>query len=258
MTALAFIKNENDRNNNMQYLECLSAALNDMALTYQPAERMAVVLRAVMIELRGGPVVNDFKLYKPKSALVPARRGSTNEAADIPMYKKRQTSRPRAGTGSSKKRSMSMASNITNIDLTMKSSGPHRWDAESERSDGFIMITPRSEISSWPPISENTPVLSHSLDTVSVMSTSGPRNTWMGAELDTSEAINNLANVHFPEMSTLNEGGGTTNLDFLNLGDVTDWGREWNTGNDVSVGSDLDGFPPHQPAYGMGFGSLLN
>jgi hypothetical protein len=61
----------------MQYLECLSAALSDMAHTYQPAERMSVVLRAVMVELRGGNESNHFRLYKPKSAVVPARRGST-------------------------------------------------------------------------------------------------------------------------------------------------------------------------------------
>lgn len=245
----------------MQYLECLSAALNDMAVTYQPAERMAVVLRAVMIELRGGPVANDFHLYKPKSALIPARRGSTNEAADIPMYKKRQTSRPRAGTGSSKKRSMSMASNVTSIDLTIKAPGQHRWDAESERSDGYIMVTPRSEISSWPPISENASELSHSLATGSSagLSTSGPRNAWMGAELDTSDAISNLANVHFPEMNALTDGGDMSHLDFLSLGDGSgDFGRDWNSGTEVGVGGDLDGFPPQQGAYGMGFGSLLH
>ncbi|KAF2440096.1 hypothetical protein P171DRAFT_489873 [Karstenula rhodostoma CBS 690.94] len=256
VAALAFIKDPNDRNNNMQYLECLSAALNDMAVTYQPAERMAVVLRAVMIELRGGPVTNDFLLYKPKSALVPARRGSTNDAADVPLYKKRQTSRPRAGTASSRKRTMSMASTATTIDLTIKPPGPHRWDADSERSDGYIMVTPRSEISSWPPLSENAADLSHSM---AAASSAGPRNAWMGAELDTSDAINSLVNVHFPEMTALSDGGDTSHLDFLSLGDGgSDFGREWGAGNGVGVGSDLDGFPPQQGAYGMGFGSLLN
>ncbi|KAL5401045.1 hypothetical protein PMIN03_011851 [Paraphaeosphaeria minitans] len=260
VAALAFIKDPNDRANNMQYLECLSAALNDMAVTYQPAERMAVVLRAVMIELRGGPVVNDSRLYRPKSTLVPARRGSTNEAADIPMYKKRQTSRPRAGTGSIKKRSMSMASIATNVGLTINAPGPHRWDAESERSDGYIMVTPHSDISSWPPTSENASDL-HSLAPGSSagLSTSGPRNAWMGAEIDTSDAISNLANVHFPEMNALTDGGDMSHLDFLSMGDGSrGFGREWNSGDGAGVGSDLDGFPPQQGAYGMGFGSLLN
>ncbi|KAF2492446.1 hypothetical protein BU16DRAFT_466772, partial [Lophium mytilinum] len=52
VAALAFIKDPVDRANNMQYLECLSAALQDMACTFQPAERMSVVLQAVMLELR--------------------------------------------------------------------------------------------------------------------------------------------------------------------------------------------------------------
>ena len=79
----------------------------------------------------------------------------------------------------------------------------------------------------------------------------------MGAELDTSDAINNLATVHFPEMNGLTDAGDMSHLDFLNLGDVGDWGKEWDGGNGVGVGSDLDGFPPQPPAYGMGFGSLL-
>jgi hypothetical protein len=261
VAALAFIKDPTDRANNMQYLECLSAALSDMALTYQPAERMSVVLRAVMIELRGGgPVDNDFKLYKSKASLVPARRGSTNEAADIPLYKKRQTSRPRAGTGGSKKRSMSMISNVTNIDLTVKAPVP-RFDGESDRGDGYIMVTPRSEISSWHPLdSSSAPGLEHGLTTPSTGTThhvSTPRNAWMGAELDTSDSIAQLANVHFPEIPALTAGDGDmTHLDFLSLGDGSgDWGREWHGGSAVGVGSDLDGFPP-QGGFGMGFGMV--
>ena len=54
IAALAYIPDTADRTNNMQYLEVLHAALQDMAHAYQPAERMAHVLNAVMIELRGG------------------------------------------------------------------------------------------------------------------------------------------------------------------------------------------------------------
>jgi len=251
VAALAYIKDPNDRNNNMQYLECISAALNDMALTYQPAERMAVVLRAVMVELRGESINNDFELYRSKSALVPARRGSTTEGPDVPMYKKRQTGRPRAGTRSSKKRTMSSTSTITNIDLTLKGP-PHRWDAESERSDGYIMVTPRSEIAPWPSISEAGPDLAHPLATPSA----GPRNAWMGAELDASDAISNLATIHFPEMNSLPEAESLTHLDFLGLGDTNgDWGGEWQPPS--GVGSDLDGFPP-KGTFSVGFENLIN
>ncbi|KAF2708012.1 hypothetical protein K504DRAFT_381615 [Pleomassaria siparia CBS 279.74] len=266
VAALAFIKDPNDRNNNMQYLECLSASLQDMALTYQPAERMSTVLRAVVIELRGdGPVDPSmtFKLYKPRSALVPARRESTNEAHNPPMFKRRQTSRPRAGTGASKKRSMSMNMTNSSMDLSIKPpSSHHRFDAESERSDGYILVTPRSELGAWPPTLAETPGLEHGLTTPSTASRShtAPRNAWMGAELDPTDSISQLANVHFPEIPVLEGGEGTAHLDFMTLGEGTDWGREWgmsdggNTGGNGDVGSDLDGFPPQNGGFGMGFG----
>lgn len=265
----------------MQYLECLSAALQDMAQTYQPASRMSVVLRAVVVELRGaGPVDSSFKLYKPKSALVPARRGSsTNEfdSIDPPMYKRRQMSRPRAGTnGSRKGRSMSTSNPMSDMGLNIKPPSSNlgtgsRFDAESERSDGYIMVTPRSEISSWPPL-DATPGLDPSLTstTPSTLSTSaGTRNAWMGAELDPSDSISQLANVHFPEIPALSDAGEAhlTHLDFMALGDgAGDWSREWNGGGDVvGVGSDLDGFPPQggggfgMSAWGKeGFGGMLS
>src|SRR4051812_44308711 len=153
VAALAFIKDANDRNNNMQYLECLSAALSDMAHTYQPAERMSVVLRAVMVELRGGPETNQFKLYKPKSAIVPARRGSTidmDESENInQVWKKRQTSRPRAGTGASlrKPRTSSMSTTMSipteqhGLSIKPPLLPPPRFD-DPDRADGYILVTP--------------------------------------------------------------------------------------------------------------------
>ncbi|PVH95805.1 hypothetical protein DM02DRAFT_689316 [Periconia macrospinosa] len=276
VAALAFIKDPNDRNNNMQYLECLSASLNDMGQTYQPAERMSVVLRAVMVELRGDtlPTTNphDFKLlYKPNSAVVPARRGSSTESFDkTPLYKKRQMNRPRAGTGASQRGSMSMASTTSagtvNIDLTVKPPlQPPRFDAnDTDRSDGFIVVTPRSEISSWHPLPEATSPsnIDPSLSAPSVSNMrqqQQQRNAWMGAELDVSDSISQLANVHFPEIPALMEAGDMSHLDFLSLGDGGEWGRDWNLGNAggtaVGVGSDLDGFPP-QGGFGMGFGGL--
>ncbi|KAF2119711.1 fungal-specific transcription factor domain-containing protein [Lophiotrema nucula] len=260
VAALAFIKDPNDRNNNMQYLECLSAALQDMAYTYVPAERMSTVLRAVMIELRGGPAENNFKLYKPKSAVVPARRGSTNmESNDMPVFKRRQTSRPRAGTtGSKKARSTSMSTNMSGIDLSIKPMPP-RFDAESERSDGYIMITPRSEIATWPPL--DTP-LDPALTTSTTLSTSGPRNAWMGAELDPNDSISQIANAHFPELLAF-EGDNMTHLDYMSIGDGNgEFGREWQPSNGgAGVASDLDGFPPQGAFMGFDtgrFGGMLN
>lgn len=250
----------------MQYLECLSASLQDMALTYQPAERMSVVLRAVVIELRGeGPIDPqlNFKLCKPKASLVPARRGSTIEALDSLVFKRRQTSRPRAEIGASKKRSMSTNTTIksANPDLSIKPPPSiHRFDTESERSDGYIMVTPRSELNAWPSTIPQTPGIEHELTTPSTTVTSaniGSRttNAWMGAELDTSDSISQLANVHFPEMGSLEGEESMSHLDFMSLGEG-DWGREWGAG-DVGgaqgVGSDLDGFPPQGAFETMGF-----
>jgi hypothetical protein len=247
----------------MQYLECLAASLQDMSVTYQPAERMSVVLRAVVIELRGeGPVDPqlNFKLYKPNASLVPARRGSTIEEVDSPAFKRRQMNRPRAGTGPSKKRSMSMNTNVTSASLDLgilPVAGVHRFETESERSDGYVMVTPRSELVAWPSTLPQTPGLEHSLSLPSTTTTNGniaTRNAWMGAELDTSDSISQLANVHFPEMEGLEGGESMGHLDFMALGEG-EWGREWNVNDngELGVGSDLDGFPPQGTFGAMGF-----
>ncbi|OCL03371.1 hypothetical protein AOQ84DRAFT_419363, partial [Glonium stellatum] len=229
VVALAFIKDSSDRNNNMQCLECLSASLQDMSYTYQPAERMSVVLQAVMVELRGGPLESGFKLYKPQGAVVPARRGSTNDTIDPPMFKRRQTSRPRAGTGTKKNRSSSVSTNV-NLDLNIKVPPPQRADAESERSDGFIMVTPRSEIGGWPSLS-NEPSMDPSLTTPnhSSLATPAPRNAWIGAELDSSDSISQLASVHFPEIPIFSENENMLHLDFMSPGNKK-W-KDWLGGN---------------------------
>lgn len=246
----------------MQYLECLSAALSDMAHTYIPAERMSVVLRAVMVELRGGPEPNHFRLYKPKSAIVPARRGSTiDNEDDAVVWKKRQTSRPRAGTNGRKARTSSMSttmsmSGIESTGLSIKPPPP-RFD-DANRVDDFILVTPRDELNSWP----EPPELAHALSTPSTISTSiqgqhhhRDSGTWMGAEFDTNDSISALANVHFPEMGAFdNDTKGVetmTNLDFMTLGDGGDWGL----GKDWGTGTDLDGFPAQNNAFttGMAF-----
>jgi len=51
IAALAFIRNPNDRKNNMKCLECLATALQDMAYTYQPAASTSSILQAVLLEL---------------------------------------------------------------------------------------------------------------------------------------------------------------------------------------------------------------
>ncbi|KAL6706992.1 hypothetical protein ACN47E_004942 [Coniothyrium glycines] len=267
VAALAFIKDPGDRANNMQYLECLSAALSDMAHTYQPAQRMSTVLRAVMIELRGGPDptnATSFNLYKPKSAVVPARRGSTIQDDDVERWsttaKKRQISRPQAG--SRKQRTNSISTTIS-MSADQKTHGKTVKQPllrfEDPTDGGFVMITPRSELSSW---ALEMPEHSRGLSTPStrLSNSTGNRNsggTWMGFDSSThtqDDHINQIANAHFPELDAFDDGpttigdvGSMTNLDFLNLdtGDDGTWGtniKDWN-GALADVGGDLDGFP---------------
>jgi hypothetical protein len=89
IAALAYMPDAAERNNNLQYLEVLHAALQDMTHAYQPAERMAAVLNAVMIELRGGPI-------SPLTASLTTRRGSVDLDADRGATKRRQTSRSKS------------------------------------------------------------------------------------------------------------------------------------------------------------------
>jgi hypothetical protein len=53
LAALAFLKDAKGHNNIMQHLECISSTLQDMSYIYQPAERMFIVLKTVLVELRG-------------------------------------------------------------------------------------------------------------------------------------------------------------------------------------------------------------
>lgn len=71
IAALASLTDSASRDANMHHLECLAAALGDMAETYLPAKRMSAVLEAVLIELRATvPQLKD---------VVPARTRDSND-----------------------------------------------------------------------------------------------------------------------------------------------------------------------------------
>lgn len=84
VAALAYIPDAAARNDNMQYLEVLHAALEDMSHLNQPAERMVSVLNAVMTELRGGPIVSHH-------AGLQSRRASISLEAEQSTSKRRHT-----------------------------------------------------------------------------------------------------------------------------------------------------------------------
>ncbi|KAF2841011.1 hypothetical protein M501DRAFT_930351 [Patellaria atrata CBS 101060] len=258
VAALAFIKDSSDRNNNMQYLEVLSAALQDMACTYQPAERMSVVLTGVMNEL-GGSSSDSNRFPRPKGTLVPARRGSTIDDTEPYSFKRHQSSRPRSNTHKSA-RSTSMSTSMS-MDLGLTGPRHHNTDSDLDRgADSFVMVTPRSEICSWPPTSTGMP-LDPALPTpTSTLESQQPPRPWMSGDVNPND-VSHLASIHFPEMSHLadNEGAshGAGVLDFMNLGG-DEW-RDWQP-DGSSVITDLDGFPPTGGLAfgGERFGSLLN
>jgi len=138
--------------------------------------------------------------------------------------------------------------------LSTKAPSSLRFD-DAGQTDGFIMVTPRSELDTWPCITD-PPERAHALSTPSTNSPSLPRHSqtsWMGPEFDQHDPISQLANAHFPELSAFDEpvgdGGDVVNLDFMPLGD----GGDWNMNKEWSRGSDLDGFPASD-GFSMGFG----
>ncbi|KAL5363838.1 fungal-specific transcription factor domain-containing protein [Aspergillus floccosus] len=80
VAAIASSSDQSASNTNMKYLECLTAALEDMSETYKPAEQMAAVLHAVLAELRSSQPES-----KPAS-LIPARRGSSADRESEPDF----------------------------------------------------------------------------------------------------------------------------------------------------------------------------
>ena len=229
----------------MQYLECLAASLQDMSYTYQPAERMSIVLQAVLGELRGMPI-DPRNGYRPS---IPARRGSTNmDGIETPSFTKRRNI-ARMGSKHSIHRS-SRPSSMTldvNIDPMLTSASLHKHrDSDIDRPNDFVMITPRSEIGSWTGMPDTAGLESAAATSTSGMPHLTDSSTWMGTDMDAHD-ISHLASVHFPElrdMPSIGENGESSNastLDFLNFNAPGDEWKEWRPG-DGTGGPDLDGF----------------
>lgn len=228
VAALAYIKDANDRNDNMQYLECLSASLQDMSQTYQPAERMFLVLQAVLSELRGTPDDTN-NLHRPNSVVIPARRSSTcvDDMEPPAFTKRRQVARAYS------KSKLPPVDRRHSIDPTLSNNHKmhHRKQSQSEsdRIDGFVMVTPQSEISSWANLSsDNT---STSLAPSHIMQKTS--NTWMMGNMD-EHGIEHLATVHFPELNDLAAPDGGHTMNGLNGNSVT-------SGNDGPNGNGTGG-----------------
>ena len=236
VAALAYLPDATDRTNNMMYLEVLHAALQDMACNYHPAERMAAVLKAVMVELQGGPVSPNKNAYAGPST-IPARRGST--AIDLedgrPALKSRKI-RPATATRTAARdhRASDASESITS----------HGFP----RTSDFVMVTPHTDLTSWPDMQGLEDLTTHQGEAAS--------NDWMMSHFDTNDfdsmpALTNLPNVAETDISS---------LEFLSLPSDDDW-KQWHAGS-ANVASDLDGFPPRQfPAQNLAsppMGGIMN
>lgn len=223
IAALAYISNEADRTNNLEYLEVLHAALQDMSHAYQPAERMAKVLDAVMIELRGG-AIGPAKVLSSASSTIPARRGSSAlETAVRPAMKRRTTSKTRAP-----KQRVASAKTLRTHQAS---------DASDARSVAQQQEVPRDflfETSSWAMVSGPGPEQFDDSGLPLGMEHS------MAAPLDDRQDWMDFPAI--PSLSSLPGISDGDTLDFLALPSEDDWSRWHSGGGDIAT--DLDGFPP--------------
>ncbi|KAK3710795.1 hypothetical protein LTR37_010019 [Vermiconidia calcicola] len=222
IAALAYIPDTNDRTNNMQYLEVLQAAMQDMAHAYQPAERMAAVLNAVMIELRGGPM-SPAKTFSSTSSTIPARRSSAavDQEQERPGMKRRQTSTSR------KTKPMPPPMSVRQH----RASDGSNASQQTLQTTDYVMVTPRTDVSTWADLHgmENfqdqplmaTPEHSHLLLPMK-------RNDWM-SDFPTMPSMAGLPGV----------SDGDSFPEFLSLPNEDDWSR-WHNGP-TEVAHDLDG-----------------
>ena len=215
----------------MQYLEVLHAALQDMAHAYQPAERMAHVLNAVMIELRGGVAISPGKSISLTSSNIPARRGSEALDTERPTMKRRQTSRSR------KSRAMLPPQTTVRQHRASDSSADYAAIAQqSQHHNDYVLVTPRTEGTGWPDIHGlegfQDQTLMPTPDFTNILSP-GRRNDWFNGSFGSND---------FPTMPSMIGLPGTSDSDtlpeFLTLPNEDDWNR-WHNGPEVT--HDLDG-----------------
>jgi hypothetical protein len=246
----------------MQYLECLYAALADMAHTYQPAERMSLVLRGVMVELRSD-TKPDQQIPKPQATLEPDHRESTintNNGEDIAQScKNRWTGYQEVDSGASTKKPRTSSNGTTlhePIDHCGFSTGPPpvpNFTTEPSCINGYTMAPSRSEGGVlWPAIHETLGIPPHTSSTPSITQyTVDARlsGTWPTTTMGENASTHSLANVHFHEMSAFNgqtrEVAGMTHVDFIGpgVGGGEGWSMEKEWAYGLGVVNGMNGFP---------------
>jgi hypothetical protein len=122
----------NERQNYIQHLDCLSAALKDMSATYQPAEHMSSVLQTVMTDLcTATSSSNRAPLTEPPPTTSPARRHSMFEPSgdESALKRRRQLDGDRSQTRGIQQRKTSDTSDALKF-------ATHRFSRPNSRSRG--------------------------------------------------------------------------------------------------------------------------
>lgn len=177
----------------MQYLECLASTLHDMAFTFQPAASMSSVLQAVMLELQNASSKTpppEGQYAQSDSVAIPAtRRDSSSrdrDEEDVRTFKKRQLSKSSTRparidmSASSSSSSAKFTPQLTNTDIVPASLTAPFLEADMDRRDGYVMITPRSERTAWPSLDANLNALDYPMTTFGGMN-AVTGNLWMDA-----------------------------------------------------------------------------
>ncbi|UJO20377.1 Nitrogen assimilation transcription factor nirA [Fulvia fulva] len=224
IAALAYIPDATDRNNNMQYLEVLHLALLDMAHNYVPAERMAAVLDAVMIELRGGPI-------SASSTTIPARRGGPSIESDRGSVKRRQTEPAISQTIRSMPPPPAPLHSQHVIDLSQHHENLPRAQSQMPGMGDYVMVTPQSAALPWPNLQAGGQLIGQQTHALL------PAPGWIshvGAEFSHIPHANDLAGLPNGDMSHLN---------FMPFPSEDDWTR-WHDSSIIGASTDLDGSSP--------------
>lgn len=234
IAALAYIPDIAERSKNMQYLEVLHAALQDMSYAYEPAERMAAILNAVITELRGGSI-------SPTHATISARRGSFTLETEQRMLKRRQISRFNLHEEMLPPPPAPQRSNRDSDAASDQSSQSHHLN-----TSGNIMIKPRSEPESWPTLQGNRQIVSGSDQIIdhpvmhmwgsSPVGTAETQQGWVQPMFLEHESMQ-APHMQTPELSF----AAPSNMGFLHGRPLEDAWAKWYASN--SQAADLSGYP---------------
>ncbi|KAJ6023956.1 hypothetical protein N7540_004753 [Penicillium herquei] len=186
VAAIASSTDRRSNDKNTRYLECITLALKDMSETYQPAERMATVLNAVLLELR------DLHSNNHTTSVVPARRGSSADREDEHGFtpSKRVPSSNRTRIGETSLIQLTFPDYATQISPNIPSSSANTSEQISEKhvgynipNDDFIVVD--SEMAAieggWPIFNANESFAMDE-DMANHSSPSAYRSVWAGAD----------------------------------------------------------------------------